>query len=255
MKRTIVYIAGLVFIASFVYSAELEVSALPEIVTKCDLSNKNPNWIKAPQGKQIKDVVIPKDAGVSVEIRGSDAFLTFLRKVDQDTGETTFMTEPIKCFVVVDNLVYPIIGIPRATDGQTILLQWGSEKIEENLKFFEGLPIEKSIVKMTQAAMEESLPSTFSQTKIGKSIETHQDLILYHRKTIEAEGTGLILKEFVIAMKNTSPLEKVELQEKFFLIPEVTDKPIGITIEDFVVTKKQKTRLFIVERVNHGTMG
>jgi hypothetical protein len=65
---------------------------------------------------------------------------------------------------------------------------------------------------------------------------------------IVAEGEGLILKEYLVSLKQTADHDEIPVKEQHFLLPELTKKPIGITVEDLTLTKKQSTRVFIVER-------
>jgi hypothetical protein len=71
---------------------------------------------------------------------------------------------------------------------------------------------------------------------------------IYFNRLIIAEGEGLVLKEYIVSLKKTAPQDEIAIKEQHFLLPELTKKPIGITIEDFSLSKKQSTRVFIVER-------
>jgi len=223
--------------------------AYPETVIKCDLSNRFINRIVAPGNKVIKDLIIQKGTGIEVKIEGKNGYITFLKKQDPLSEEIKFQTSPVEIYAVVEpDIIYTIIGQPKDMIAQTVELVWAKNEIEKNLKFFAGLPLEKKIVKMIKTTMANEIPDSFSQTKVGKQIDILKSVNIYFNRLIVAEGEGLILKEYIVSLKQTAEKDQIPVKEQHFLLPELTKKPIGITIEDFTLTKKQSTRVFIVER-------
>ncbi|MFZ2634204.1 MAG: type-F conjugative transfer system secretin TraK [Desulfosalsimonadaceae bacterium] len=223
--------------------------AYPETVIKCNLSNRYINRIVAPGNKVIKDLIIQKGTGIEVKIEGKNGFITFLKKQDPLSEEIKFQTSPVEIYAVVEpDIIYTIIGQPKDMIAQTVELVWAKNEIEKNLKFFAGLPLEKKIVKMIKTTMANEIPDSFSQTKVGKQIDILKSVNIYFNRLIVAEGEGLILKEYIVSLKQTAEKDQIPVKEQHFLLPELTKKPIGITIEDFTLTKKQSTRVFIVER-------
>jgi len=223
--------------------------AYPETVIKCNLSNRYINRIVAPGNKVIKDLIIQKGTGLEVKIEGKNGFITFLKKQDPLTGEIKFQTSPVEIYAVIEpDIIYTVIGHPKDMIAQTVELVWAKNEIEQNLKFFAGLPLEKKIVKMIKATMAEEIPDTFTQKKIGKQIDILKSVNIYFNRLIVAEGEGLILKEYLVSLKQTAAQDEISVKEQHFLLPELTKKPIGITVEDLTLTKKQSTRVFIVER-------
>lgn len=223
--------------------------AYPETVMKCNLSNRFINRVVAPGDKIIKDLIIQKGTGIEVKIEGKNGFVTFLKKKDPLTGEIKFQTSPVEIYAVVEpDIIYTLIGQPKDIIAQTIELVWSKDKIEKNLKFFAGLPIEKKIVKMIKAAMVDEIPDSFNQKKIGKQIDILRSVNVYFNRLIVAEGEGLILKEYIVSLKKTAEQDEIPVKEQHFLLPELTKKPIGISLEDFTLSKKQSTRVFIIER-------
>jgi conjugal transfer pilus assembly protein TraK len=223
--------------------------AYPETVIKCNLSNRYINRIVAPGNKVIKDLIIQKGTGIEVKIEGKNGFITFLKMQDPLTGDIKFQTSPVEIYAVVEpDIIYTVIGQPKDMIAQTVELVWAKNEIEQNLKFFAGLPLEKKIVKMIKATMAEEIPDTFTQKKIGKQIDILKSVNIYFNRLIVAEGEGLILKEYLVSLKQTADHDEIPVKEQHFLLPELTKKPIGITVEDLTLTKKQSTRVFIVER-------
>jgi conjugal transfer pilus assembly protein TraK len=223
--------------------------AYPETVIKCNLSNRFINRIVAPGNKVIKDLIIQKGNGIEVKIEGKNGFITFLKKQDPLTKEIKLQASPVEIYAVVEpDIIYTIIGQPKDITAQTVELVWAKNEIEQNLKFFAGLPLEKKIVKMIKTTMAEEIPDSFSQQKIGKQIDILKSVNIYFNRLIIAEGEGLVLKEYIVSLKKTAPQDEIAIKEQHFLLPELTKKPIGITIEDFSLSKKQSTRVFIVER-------
>jgi conjugal transfer pilus assembly protein TraK len=223
--------------------------AYPETVIKCNLSNRFINRIVAPGNKVIKDLIIQKSTGIEVKIEGKNGFITFLKKQDPLTKEIKLQSSPVEIYAVVEpDIIYTIIAQPKDITAQTVELVWAKNEIEQNLKFFAGLPLEKKIVKMIKTTMAEEIPDSFSQKKIGKQIDILKSVNIYFNRLIIAEGEGLVLKEYIVSLKKTAPQDEIAVKEQHFLLPELTKKPIGITIEDFHLSKKQSTRVFIVER-------
>jgi conjugal transfer pilus assembly protein TraK len=223
--------------------------AYPETVIKCNLSNRYINRIVAPGNKVIKDLIIQKGNGIQVKIEGKNGFITFLKKQDPLSKKIKLQTSPVEIYAVIEpDIIYTIIGQPKDIIAQTVELVWAKNEIEQNLKFFAGLPLEKKIVKMIKTTMAEEIPDSFSQKKIGKQIDILKSVNIYFNRLIIAEGEGLVLKEYIVSLKQTAEKDEIPIKEQHFLLPELTKKPIGITIEDFTLSKKQSTRVFIVER-------
>jgi hypothetical protein len=71
--------------------------------------------------------------------------------------------------------------------------------------------------------------------------------VLFSRQVI-ADGEGLALKEFIISIKATSKGKSLRLEESFFLVPEITQTPLGIALERMNLAMGQVSRLFVVEK-------
>jgi len=226
------------------------VFAMPESVTNVDISNLYINRIIAPAQKKIKDIIIEKDSGVQIKIEGRNAFITFLKKQNPVTKEVLHQVTPVSIYAVIEpDTVYTIIATPKPIESQIINLKGEKDQIKRNLAYFKGLPLEKRILKMIKTVMTDTVPDSFTEKRIGEVVPVFKDIDIYHAKDVIAEGEGLVLKEFVLALKKSSTNPEIRLTEKQFMIPELTRRPLGITLENFVLNdQSKKTRLFIVER-------
>lgn len=222
------------------------VVAYPETVTTTTVSNTYINRIIAPYGRKIKDIVIEKESGVQVQIEGRNAFLTLLKKRDPITNDIVYQETPISVYVVLEpDIVYTIIASPRQTSSKAIELKYDNEKIAKNLALFQGMPLEKKVVNLIKSVMTNTIPDSFTRKKIGKEIKLYRNIDLYHANTVIVEGEGLILKELIVAKHAAT----VTLHEKQFLVPELTQYPLGIALENYQLNQQTtKTRLFIVEK-------
>ena len=220
--------------------------AYPETVTSTTISNTYINRIIAPHGRKIKDVVIEKESGVQVQIEGRNAFLTLLKKRDPITNDTLYHTTPVSIYVVLEpDIVYTIIASPAQTSSKAIELKYDNEKISKNMALFQGMPLEKKVVNLIKSVMTNTIPDSFTKRAVGKEIKLYRNIELYHANNVIVEGEGLTLKEFVISKRQNS----VTLHEKQFLVPELTQYPLGIALEDFQLNpQRDKTRLYIVEK-------
>ena len=222
------------------------VIAYPETVTNTPISNTYINRIIAPHGRKIKDIVIEKESGVQIQIEGRNAFLTLLKKRDPLTNDTLYQTTPVSIYVVLEpDIVYTIIASPAQTSSKAIELKYDNEKISKNIALFQGMPLEKKVVNLIKSVMTDTMPDSFTKRAVGKEIKLYRNIELYHANNVIVEGEGLTLKEFIVAKRQNS----VTLHEKQFLVPELTQYPLGIALEDFQLNQQTtKTRLFIVEK-------
>lgn len=220
--------------------------AMPESVTRVDLSNTQINRIIAPSGHSIKDVIIQKGS-LQAKIDGRNAFVNFTKTLDAYTQETKSTSDPAEIYVVLETgTVYTLISNPKKISAQTVQLGGDDSKIKENLAMFDGMPLEKKAVLLTKTAISGEIPESFAQKKIGKRIDAISSLNLILNRIVTVEGENLILKEYYVSIKGEE--RATELNEKTFLLPSLTQKTIGITLENANLVKGQVIRLFIVER-------
>ncbi len=225
------------------------VRVLPETATRVVLSNRDVNRITCSQGP-IKDIIYSKEKGIQVKTEGNDAFVKFLIPRDPITGELNYATAPSEFYVICgkDSVVYTLIGLPRNVPAQAVQLVSLKKKIEKNISLFEGLPFERRVLLMVKAAFRDEIPESFTVKRINRKLDLFRYVNIALKRQIKADGEGLLLKEYVISLKDTYPKAERQVEEKLFLIPELTRNPVGISLEKLVLRKGQTSRLFIVER-------
>ena len=101
---------------------------------------------------------------------------------------------------------------------------------------------------MVKAAFRDEIPESFTVKRINRKLHLFRYVNIALKRQIKADGEGLLLKEYVISLKDTYPKAERRVEEKLFLIPELTRNPVGISLEKLVLRKGQTSRLFIVER-------
>lgn len=221
-------------------------TALPEATTRIELSSTQINRIIAPSGKTIKDVVIQKGQ-LQVKIAGKNAFIGFPKTYDALTQDTKAAGDPAEIYAVVDDTVYTLVAFPKKVSAQTIQLGGDTSNIDKNIELFDGMPLEKKAVVLIQAALSNEVPQSFAQQKINRRIFAGiGPFNITLNRSITVEGENLILKEFYISMVGEE--SSINLNENIFLHPDLTSKPIGITLEDNTLIKGRIVRLFIVEK-------
>lgn len=226
---------------------------LPEVATRVVLSNRDVNRITCSEGP-IKDIIYSKEKGISVKTEGNDAFVKFLITRDPVTGDLKYATVPSEFYVVCgrDSVVYTLIALPRNVPAQAVQLVSLKKKIKKNISLFEGLPFERRVVFMVKAAFKDKIPESFTVKPINRRLDLFRHVSITLRREIRADGEGLLLKEYVLVLKDSYPGSQRRLEEKLFLLPELTRHPVGISLEKLILRKGVPSRLFIVERNEEG---
>jgi conjugal transfer pilus assembly protein TraK len=217
----------------------------PEVTTRVDLSSTDVNRFVC-QGP-IKDVMFSQDKGIKIKISQSNAFVKFQAlKRGQDV---VYSKTPSEFYVVCNDVVYTLIGIPKKIPAQTIRLSSGQEeKIEKNLSLFLGMPLEKKVLKLIKQAYTDDLPESYTIHRIMKRKSLFNQAWVIAKRDILVEGEGLGVREYIVGLKDGH--DKWHLSEKDFLKPALTNSPLAIAIEEPLLKAGDKTRVFIVERRN-----
>ncbi len=235
------------------FGSEADTMILPEITTKVILSSTDINRVTC-NGGPIKDVVYSKEKGLSVKINDSNAFIKFLvtKKHAGGRAELVYPHKPVELYFICgpDAAVYTVIGVPEKVPAQNIRLVSKKKQIKKNLSLFEGIPFEKKVLMITKCAFQDDIPESFTVKAANNKKDLFRDLNIFLKRTIIAEGEGIELKEYLISVKPGCSKQKMILEEKNFLLPELVKNPIGITLEKTALPKGETGRLFIVEK--HG---
>jgi len=225
------------------------VTVLPEVTTKVYLSNRDVNRITCMGGRPIKDIVYSKEKGISVKTDGSNAFVKFLISRDSMTGALQYAKVPSEFYVVCgQDTVYTLIATPRNIPAQAIQLVSREKEIKKNLSIFEGLSFERKILMLVKDTYRDTIPESFTVQLLNKPYKLFRYIDVILKRRVIAEGEGLQVKEFILSLKASSPKPRMELSEKFFLLPELTQNPVGISLEHMALQRGHPCRLFIVER-------
>ena len=235
------------------FGSEADTIILPEITTKVILSSTDINRITCNDGP-IKDVVYSKEKGLSVKINDNNAFIKFLVSKQYLAGQNklVYPDKPVELYFICGSNadVYTVIGVPEKVPAQNIRLVSKKKQIKKNLSLFEGIPFEKKVLMITKCAFQDDIPDSFTVKAVNNKKDLFRDLNIFSKRTIVAEGEGIELQEYLISLKPGCSKQKIILEEKNFLLPELVKNPIGITLEKTILSKGETGRLFIVEK--HG---
>ncbi|MFZ2633650.1 MAG: type-F conjugative transfer system secretin TraK [Desulfosalsimonadaceae bacterium] len=220
---------------------------LPETTTSIVFSNRDVNRIICQAGP-IKDVVFSQEKGISVKTSASNAFVKFLMSGDENAGGLTYSDTPSEIYVVCgpDNDVYTLIAEPRNIPAQTIELASRKKDIQKTISLFDGLAFEKKIILMISLAYKNDTDS-LTVKPVNTPLNVFRDMDVLFSRQITADGEGLTVNEYILSIKPTSAKTSLPINETMFLVPELTQKPVGVALEHMSLTMGNPSRLFMVE--------
>jgi len=230
------------------YLSKGEMSVLPEVTTKVLLSNRDVNRVTCMSGP-IKDIIYSKEKGITVKTDGNNAFVKFLISRDPATGDMIYTKIPSEFYVVCgkEGTVYTLIAVPRDIPAQAVQLASDKKDIKKNLSLFQGIPFEKKVLLLVKDTYRDQIPDSFTVKILNRPLNIFRDISISLKRQINADGEGLDVKEYVLSLKPQSTKENMRLKEKFFLLPELAQNPVGIALEHMTLKKGRPARLFIVE--------
>lgn len=223
----------------------------PDVSTQVMMSNRDINRIVCESGP-IKDVVYSREKGIDVKIDGENAFVKFLINGNAAPGGISYTTVPSEFYVVCGSAgeVYTLVASPKNIPAQTISLVSHRKGLDKNLSLFKGIAFEDMVVSLIKDAYTDKIPDSFTVKPMNRSMNVFRDVDVFLKRKVIIEGEGLILNEYDVTLKPSSPEPEKTVEEKNFLIPELTQNPVGISIEHLALKKDHPTRLFIVEKHN-----
>ena len=221
---------------------------LPEVITHIELSNSDVNRIVCPW--DIKDMIVSKEKGITTHVKGKDGFVKFLikREYIPDLGEEDliYSTTPSEIYIKCGGYTYTIIAVPKKIPARTIRLSAGRlSAIKKNESLFKGLAHEERITKLIRSVYSNQIEESFTVTDIHKPLYTFPELTVILIRIVDVEGEGIRLKEYAAHLKDKE--RKRELKEIDFLRPEITKKPLAISIDPMILVTDETSRIFIVE--------
>lgn len=228
------------------------VQVLPEVSIQVFLSNLDINRITCMGDRPVKDIVYSAEKGVTTKINGSNAFIKLQMHQASPSAVPEVIDEPVELYVVCgnDNDVYTLIGIPKKIPAQWVQLISKTGNIKKNLTLFEGKDFERKLITFMRQAWTEDFPDSYTVKDINCQIFPPDfgwlDIALKRRVSIE--GEGFILKEFIMRLNPDAGIITKEIQEKDFLVPDISSNPLAMTLDSMTLKKDTITRLFVVER-------
>ena len=223
-------------------AGEFPVVILPETTTRVRLSSSDLNRISCQA--EIRDVLTSTEKGLTIKITGKDAFVKF--KVAKKGDKLTYAATPTELYVVCGDEMYSMIAFPQRGPSQTIRLSSGKgSRIRENRSLYAGLPLEKKVLKLLKEVYTENIPDSYSVSNQEHALTTFRELLLTLKRTIDIEGEGLRIKEYVATLRGGT---SIRMNEKMFLRPEVAENPVAIALERHLLQQGENSRLFVVEQ-------
>ena len=220
-------------------------TVMPEVTTAVRFSNMDVNRVTC--SSDIKDVVWSKEKPVIVKWVDKEAYIKF-QPLERDTDAKLFYaTDPVELFVRCGGATYQIIAVPSAMPAQTIrLTSKFADKIKTNNEVYGAMPFEKKVLALLKSVYTDVIPESLSVKKYGKVIDSYREIELTLKRIVQVEGEGLLVKEYVIGLRDGGPAQ-FELDEKMFLKSRLVSRPVAIAIDKLTLVKGASSRLLVVE--------
>ncbi|MBF0121635.1 MAG: type-F conjugative transfer system secretin TraK [Desulfobacterales bacterium] len=226
------------------------VKVYPDITTRLDLSTLDINRCTCMDGSPVKDVVRSSEKGITAQVNGNNVFIKFQIQQNQITQDTKYSETPTDLYILCGETIYPIIAIPKKIPAQWVQLMSNKSKIEKTVSSFKGLSYEEKIVTIMKEAYSNMLSDNYTKQKVEQKFTIHSmnflEIVL--KQIINIDGEGMILKEFFIKVKPDAKSSIAKVTEKNFITPDISQKPLAITLDSLVITKNKPTRLWIIEK-------
>ncbi len=237
--------------------ANTTVTVLPEVTTKVFLSNKQINRFTCMGNRPVKDVLFSSEMGITKQISGNDAYIKFLVQKYPNEQGFRYNTEPAEFYVICgsENTNYTIIGVPQSIPAQHIQLSGEkSVNIEKNQSLFTGMSFEKKVLSIIKQGYLGEYPDSYDVKQMNKPLISlkKKGFRGFLRTIANIDGEGLRLKIVHITVSDQSRQDKYSVNEKDFIMSELTQAPVGIALDRKVIQKGVTTRLFILEQVKRG---
>lgn len=200
------------------------------------VSNTGINRIVSDQ--EIHHIKVPDTDKIAVEQAGQDAHNAFI-DIKGTKSETIY--------IVTESTVYSIKVKPTKMLPQTLHLVY--EKKEKVVVPLIGNEREKVAVKLIKEAYKEGpLLEQARITRMSAKKRLIKDVEIRAYRRYDWDEDGLSVTLYVIQLKKGFNLDRLEVSEKMFLIPELCREPLGLSLSRDYITKTDHTRLFVVGR-------
>lgn len=215
----------------------------PEVTTAVDLSSTDVNRIVCPG--TINDLIFSKEKGIEGHFAGNNAFVKFGILVEAGEGKQ-YSTTPSELFVSCSGAIYSLIGTPKRIPSVTVRLSPpASTDIKQNIDRYQALPFEKKVLQLIREAYLGEYPESYRVTAVDAEVAISADLTVRLTKTVEVEGAGLRLKEYLVRPAGG---KTVRITERDFLRPGMGERIVAVVVENQGLEPGQSSRVFIVEQ-------
>nr|WP_246351810.1 type-F conjugative transfer system secretin TraK [Sphingobium subterraneum] len=224
------------------------VIALPDQTSNIRLSNRDINHVIC-EGGEIEDVKFSAEKAIAVEKGGSDAWIKFLVKETEDTGQVTrsFVTTPSEFFIACNGAIYPLYAEPSDIPAQTVTLAPGaSQRAKANADLMGPLVEEDRAVSITLALLQDRVPASFSEVAPRSGtvmLAALPTATLRERRRVEIEGAGLSASEYLV---NAST--NISFDERVFLDRRLGANVFAVSLDRLSLKAGETARLIVIRR-------
>ena len=223
---------------------------LPDVTNDVSISITEINRISSDE--EITSIKYDKKIGnLIINYKGKNAYILYTDKVEA------------LAYIETEHNVYPVRLIPaevKAThyilsDGDSLLGKSSdnSTATVDHSNKIHSTNKEKRFIEMLQYAYGNP-PTEEGSIEISrlKNIHLISDIEIYKYKTYTFLDDGMYINVYLTKLARNCSEEKLEVAEKDFLIPEIGNYPIGISLEHNTIDKEKYTRIFVLGASNTG---
>ena len=240
--------AGLFALLAATPALAQSIAALPDQRSTIRLSNRDINHVVC-QGGEIEDVKFSAEKGLAVEKAGSDAWIKFLVKETDDSGNVSraYVTTPSEFFVSCNGAIYPLYAEPADIPAQTVTLVPGAtQRARANQDLLGPLVEEERAVSVTLAMLQDRVPASFTSVAPEAAdirLAGLPGATLRERKRVEIDGAGLSASEYVVAATGA-----IDLDERVLLDRRLGARIFAVSADRLSLRPGEVARIIVVRR-------
>lgn len=223
---------------------------LPDVTNDVPISITEINRISSDE--EITSIKYDKKIGnLIINYKGRNAYILYTDKVE------------VLAYIETEHNVYSVRLLPaeiKAThyilsDSDT-LPEKNSGNVANNVNYSNKIHStnkEKRFIEMLQYAYGNP-PTEEGSIEISrlKNIHLMSDIEIYKYKTYTFLDDGMYINVYLTKLARNCSDENLEVAEKDFLIPEIGNYPVGISLEHNIIDKERYTRIFVLGASNTG---
>lgn len=225
-----------------------QITALPDQTSTIRLSNRDINHVICVGG-DIEDVKFSAEKAISVEKGGSDAWIKFLVKETDDSGQVTrtYVTTPSEFFVSCNGAIYPLYAEPADIPAQTVTLAPGAaQRARANQDLLGPLVEEERAVSITLAMLQDRVPASFTEVAPDArplQLASLPEAQVSEHRRLEVEGAGLSASEYLVHVSADTTLN-----ESQFLDRALGSRIFAVSLDRLALKAGDTARLIVVRR-------